>query len=97
MSRDPGAARAGDVIFYLNDRNPDWPYHSMIVLHRSRHTAPGDLASIAVVYHTGPDGDHPGMIKKVLLSDLARHPNPRWHPVSANPYFLGVYRWKILD
>ncbi len=70
----------------------------MIVLRRRRTAAaPDDLSSIAVVYHTGPDGERPGMVKKVYLSDLAHHPNPRWHPVSANPYFLGVYRWKILD
>ena len=50
-----------------------------------------------VVYHTGPHGDQPGIVKKLRLEDLNAHPNKRWHPIEANPYFLGVYRWKILD
>jgi len=50
-----------------------------------------------VVYHTGPDGKHPGIVKKLRLSDLMKHPNKRWHPSEDNPYFLGFYRWAILE
>jgi len=85
VSRSPEDALPGDVIFYLNDTDSEWPYHSMIYL-GNRQT----------IYHTGPDGDNPGIVKALSLSDLAAHPNPRWHPVASNPYFLGFYRWRIL-
>jgi uncharacterized protein YfaT (DUF1175 family) len=52
-----------------------------------------------VVYHTGPDTrtGQPGIVKKLRLKDLLMHPNKRWHPIAGNRYFLGFYRWKILE
>ncbi len=85
VSRSPADAIPGDVLFYLNDTDAEWPYHSMIYI--------GDWATI---YHTGPDNGKPGIVKRMTLQDLAAHPNPRWHPVPSNPYFLGFYRWRIL-
>jgi uncharacterized protein YfaT (DUF1175 family) len=85
ISRDVRDALPGDVIFYLNDTESEWPYHSMIYLGNEQ-----------TIYHTGPDGDRPGIIKQLSFAQLAAHPNPRWHPVAANPYFLGFYRWRIL-
>jgi uncharacterized protein YfaT (DUF1175 family) len=85
VSRDVADAEAGDVLFYLNDTRSAWPYHTMVY-------AGGGLT----VYHTGPDGDEPGIVKRRTLEQLAAHPNPRWHPVAENPYFLGYYRWRIL-
>ena len=85
VSRSPLEALPGDVIFYLNDTESDWPYHTMIW-----------LGNGMTVYHTGPDGNNPGIVKKLSLAQLRQHPNPRWHPVESNPYFLGFYRWRIL-
>ncbi len=85
IARDPAAALPGDVIFYLNDSDSKWPYHSMIY-----------VGNGTTVYHTGPDGSKPGIVKRLTLEQLAQHPNPRWHPVESNPYFLGFYRWRIL-
>ncbi|RXH58617.1 hypothetical protein GRAN_1927 [Granulicella sibirica] len=91
VSRDIGRARAGDLIFYrlLEETSQ---YHSMIVT--GTH---GEW----VVYHTGPittpHGKTPGEMRRVLLADLMKHPDPRWRPVAANANFLGVYRWDILD
>lgn len=85
LSRMEGDALPGDVLIYLNDTESDWPYHMMIY-----------LGGGATVYHTGPDGDNPGRVKRLTLSELASHPNPRWHPVQQNRYFLGFYRWRIL-
>jgi uncharacterized protein YfaT (DUF1175 family) len=85
ISRDPAGALPGDVIFYLNDTDSEWPYHTMIY-----------LGGGSTVYHTGPDGDKPGIVKRLSLAQLGAHPNPRWHPTEANPYFLGFYRWRIL-
>lgn len=84
-TREVGEALPGDVIFYLNDSDAEWPYHTMIYLGNGQ-----------TVYHTGPDGDSPGTIKSLSLSELSTHPNPRWHPISENPHFLGFYRWRIL-
>lgn len=85
VSRDVSDALPGDVLFYLNDTRSAWPYHSMVY-------AGGGVT----VYHTGPDGDDPGIVKRMTLGQLARHPNARWHPIESNPYFLGFYRWRIL-
>lgn len=85
VSRDANEAQAGDVVFYLNDTRSQWPYHVMIY-----------AGNGVTVYHTGPDGDSAGIVKRMTLSQLAAHPDRRWHPVSANPYFLGFYRWRIL-
>lgn len=85
LSRDPNDALPGDVLIYLNDTESEWPYHTMVY-----------LGNGMTVYHTGPDGSKPGIVKKLSMAQLAQHPNPRWHPVTANPYFLGFYRWRIL-
>jgi uncharacterized protein YfaT (DUF1175 family) len=85
LGRDRDGALPGDVMVYLNDTESQWPYHTMIY-----------LGNGMTVYHTGPDGDKPGIVKRLSLAQLAAHPNPRWHPVAENPYFLGFYRWRIL-
>ncbi len=85
LSRDARGASPGDVMIYLNDTESQWPYHTMVY-----------LGNGMTVYHTGPDGDKPGIVKKLSLGQLAQHPNPRWHPIASNPYFLGFYRWRIL-
>ena len=86
VSRNVGRARAGDLIFYrlLEDGSQ---YHSMVVT--------GAHAEW-VVYHTGPVNRTKGEMRRVLLADLMRHPDPRWRPVAANENFLGVYRWDLL-
>jgi hypothetical protein len=84
----------GDLLFYLNAGDAKMPQHSMIFLGDSRR--PPNFAD-EVIYHTGPRDDKPGALKKVRLSDLLQHPDERWHPAPENPYFLGYYRWKILD
>jgi uncharacterized protein YfaT (DUF1175 family) len=53
-------------------------------------------AEPGVVYHTGPDRGSAGEIRRVTLAELLDHPDARWRPISANPNFLGVYRWNIL-
>jgi uncharacterized protein YfaT (DUF1175 family) len=87
VSRDVRAALPGDLLFYRQfDQSSPW--HSMILIRA------GDAAE--VVYDTGPDHGQPGELRRVLLSDLLRHPQPQWRPLAANPNFLGVYRWNIL-
>lgn len=74
----------GDVLFFQHP----WqvlPDHGMLVC--------GGNA----VYHTGPSGRRPGRVKAVALERLLQHPDPRWRPLASNPYFLGVYRWLIVD
>jgi uncharacterized protein YfaT (DUF1175 family) len=85
VSRDLGAARPGDLIFFRL-LETDSQYHSMVITEHSEW----------VVYHTGPIDNHPGEMRRVLLADLLQHPDPRWRPTPSNPNFLGVYRWNIL-
>jgi uncharacterized protein YfaT (DUF1175 family) len=87
VSREVRAALPGDLLFYRQFGHAS-PWHSMIV------TRGGSGA--VVIYHTGPDHNHPGELRRVLLADLLDHPQPEWRPVPGNPNFLGVYRWNIL-
>jgi hypothetical protein len=87
VSRDARQAQPGDLLFFRQFGQSS-PWHSMIV------TRIG--AEPGVVYHTGPDRDSSGEIRRVTLAELLDHPDPRWRPISANPNFLGVYRWNIL-
>lgn len=86
LGRTLSGARPGDLIFYRLLES-DSQYHSMIV---------AGVQSEWVVYHTGPIDKHRGEMRRVLLSDLLHHPDPRWRPTPQNPNFLGVYRWNIL-
>jgi len=87
VSRDVRQAQPGDLLFYRQFGQSS-PWHSMIV------TRIGSQAR--VVYDTGPDHGQPGQLRRVLLAELLRHPQPQWRPLPANPNFLGVYRWNIL-
>lgn len=92
LGRDIQLARPGDLIFYrqLDQQSPyddsgyRSPFHSIIFT--------GD----AVVYHTGPVNHGKGEMRRLLMTDLLHHPDPRWRPLKENENFLGVYRWNIL-
>ncbi|WP_446744993.1 DUF1175 domain-containing protein [Silvibacterium acidisoli] len=86
LSRDVQRARPGDLLFF-RQLEQNSPYHSMIVT---------GAAQKWVIYHTGPIGEKPGEVRRVLLQDLLQHPDPRWRPNPENSNFLGVYRWNIL-
>ena len=92
VGRDLDRARPGDLLFFRQDGHA-MPFHAMIFLGRSQ-VEPG--SEQFVVYHTGPDGASPGGIRRPSVAQLMNHPEARWHPVAANPNFLGVYRWNIL-
>jgi uncharacterized protein YfaT (DUF1175 family) len=53
-------------------------------------------AQPVVAYHTGPQGGAPGGMRRLLLSELLEHREPRWRPLVGNPNFLGVFRWNLL-
>jgi uncharacterized protein YfaT (DUF1175 family) len=95
VGRDARRAEAGDLLFFRQPRAQRYPYHVMVFLGRARADAEG--AADWVVYHTGASPGDPGEVRKVRLSVLARHPDPRWRPADANKNFLGFYRLKILE
>src|SRR6266404_1362661 len=95
VSRDRREAEAGDLLFYYQPWVQKFPYHVMIFL-GGPHVAPNG-AQDWVVYHTGSSPTDQGTVKKVELSVLDHHPDPRWRPVESNRNFLGFYRLKILE
>ena len=95
ISRDRREAVAGDLLFFYQPWVQKFPYHVMIFLGPAR-VAPND-ANDWVVYHTGSSPTDKGTVKKVELSVLDHHPDPRWRPVESNKNFLGFYRLKILQ
>ncbi len=94
VSRDRQQARPGDLLFFYRPWVQKFPYHVMIFLGTARE-AP-ENADDWVVYHTGASPTDEGTVKKVRLSTLDHHPDPRWRPIAGNRNFLGFYRLKIL-
>jgi uncharacterized protein YfaT (DUF1175 family) len=94
LGRDVQALRPGDLLYFRQD-GQDLPDHLMVFVGPSPFEADG---SDWVVYHTGPSPSQgeaagsPGEVRKVRLSDLRRHPSPRWRPVAGNAAFVGVFR-----
>jgi len=95
VSRDRREAQPGDLLFYYQPWVQKFPYHVMIFLGQARIATNG--AQDWVVYHTGSSPIDKGTVKKVELSVLDQHPDPRWRPVERNKNFLGFYRLKILQ
>lgn len=95
VSRDRRAAQPGDLLFFYQPWVQKFPYHVMIFI-GVPHVAPNG-AGDWVVYHTGASPTDKGTVKKVELSVLDRHPDPRWRPVEGNRNFLGFYRLKIIQ
>jgi uncharacterized protein YfaT (DUF1175 family) len=93
IGKDIGQAQPGDLLFYRQE-NQGMPFHAMLYMGESM-IEPQDGIEY-VLYHTGPDGDSPGEMRRRTVRDMLRHPEARWHPVPVNPAFLGVYRWKIV-
>jgi len=95
VSRDRREAQPGDLLFYYQPWVQKFPYHVMIFLGQARIASNG--AQDWVVYHTGSSSTDKGTVKKVELSVLDHHPDPRWRPVERNKNFLGFFRLKILQ
>lgn len=95
VGRDRRDAQAGDLLFYYQPWVQKYPYHVMIFLGQAREA--GEGANDWVVYHTGVSPIDNGTVKKVRLTVLDHHPDPRWRPIETNKNFLGFYRLKILN
>ena len=95
VTRDRREAQPGDLLFFYQPWVQKFPYHVMIFLGPVRIALNG--ANDWVVYHTGSSPTDKGTVKKVELSVLDHHPDPRWRPVESNRNFLGFYRLKILQ
>lgn len=95
VSRDRRQAEPGDLLFFYQPWVQKYPFHVMLFIGKARVASEG--ASDWVVYHTGSSPGDAGMVKKVRLTVLDNHPDPRWRPVEGNEHFLGFYRLKILN
>ena len=95
VTRNRREAQPGDLLFFYQPWVQKFPYHVMIFLGSARVAANG--AQDWVVYHTGSSPTDKGTVKKVELSVLDHHPDPRWRPIESNKNFLGFYRLKILQ
>lgn len=95
VGRERDQARPGDLFIFHQPWVQKFPYHIMIFLGTPQVVT--DAGHDWVVYHTGPTATDPGLVKKVRLSTLDKHPDRRWRPLPGNPNFIGIYRPKILD
>jgi uncharacterized protein YfaT (DUF1175 family) len=89
--------QVGDLLFfrYRNENSIDDIYHAMILVKHLPKNSPEPDGE--VVYHTGPDGQNSGEVRKVRISTLNLHPDDTWHIKPNNPHFLGFFRFNILD
>lgn len=86
--KDISMIKKGDVLFFLNENHPEYPYHSMIYC--------GDNKNI--VYHTGHiDDKNNGEVRLIKIDLLSKHPDWKWHPKIDNPNFIGFFRWNIIN
>lgn len=92
VGRDVTRAEPGDLLFYFRAGRAS-PAHSMIFI---GHSHIEQSNATFVVYDTGPDAELKGDLRRRTLEDLLHYRDTQWRPQSANPYFLGVYRWNIL-
>ena len=90
VSRELQQARPGDLLFFRQD-SQKMPFHVMVFVGPSHFNKES-----VVVYHTGPISRDAGEIRRLTLTELLKHPEPRWRPLAGNPHFLGVYRWNLL-
>ncbi len=91
ITKDVKEALPGDVLVYFHPQDVSFPFHLMIYIGNLGLT--GDEGW--VVYHTGPiEGG--GELRKVKWKDLL-NADPAWQPDILNPYFLGFFRFNILD
>jgi uncharacterized protein len=91
VARSLELARPGDLLFFR--QSTTLAFHSMVWVGPSHFE---DDSQLFVVYHTGSIGSHAGEIRRLTVSELMHHPEPRWRPLEGNANFLGVYRWNIL-
>lgn len=84
VARNINEARRGDLLFFFRPRLG--AYHSMVY-----------LGGGMVVYHTGASPEEGGEVRLLSIQTLMKHPEKAFHPLSSNPNFLGVYRWKVLQ
>jgi uncharacterized protein YfaT (DUF1175 family) len=89
---DLQAARPGDLLFFEQRATAEFPHHVMVFVGKSHFAEGGPW----IVYHTGPSGSIPGVVRRVTVKQLLQHPEAWWRPVRDNPNFLGIYRWNIL-
>ena len=91
LGHDLALLEEGDILFFeQHDRevaDSDEVMHAMIYLGLRDNEE-------MLVYHTGDP--RTGVVRKLSLRTLGQHPDARWHPHAANPYFLGVYRLSII-
>jgi hypothetical protein len=94
IARDWRQARPGDLLFFSQPWVQKYPLHIMIYLGAS--TLKSGNANDWVVYHTGESEAMGGEVRKVQLSVLEQHPDPRWRPLGINRHYQGVFRLKLL-
>jgi uncharacterized protein YfaT (DUF1175 family) len=88
VSRQWEAARPGDLLYFHQPAQSE-PDHVMVFVGQSLFDR---SAADFVVYHTGPDDESAGEVRKLRLAHLLRHPSPRWRPTPANGAFIGIFR-----
>jgi len=96
LGKEPSVLQKGDLLFFFHYDDPEMPYHGIIFIGDDNGVLEPDKDDW-LVYHTGPVDGTRGVVKKLRLAELRNYPEEKWRPVRSNPFFLGYYRWKIVE
>lgn len=89
ISKDIMLAKNGDILAFFHPEDTDFPYHLMIFFKNTKDKY--------AIYHTGPiNSNNNGEIRVVKINDLSLV-DPTWRVNEDNKYFLGIYKFKILN
>ncbi len=96
IGKSEKGVKKGDILVFYNPYDSKMPFHTMIFIGNDMFGDPEGPRDW-LLYHTGPRLGDGGVIKKVRRSMLKHHRDLRWRPIPENPFFLGYFRFKILD
>jgi len=80
--------KESDILFFKSIKDSREIYHSMLLIKNYQSGA------WLVIYHTG---DRKRGLRLVLLKDLFKHRQSKWHPSIQNYNFLGFFRLNFLQ
>lgn len=80
LGKDNNVVKQGDLLFY--DQGD--AQHIMVWM--------GNF----IAYHTGEATPSDNGLRSIVLPELMRWPDTRWHPSTQNPNFIGYYRFNFL-
>ncbi|WGL61147.1 DUF1175 family protein [Pigmentibacter sp. JX0631] len=89
VSKNVNDLLPGDILAFNKNSNALEPWHLMLYVGKVYNKS-------LVMYHNGGKGKN-AKIRIVSINDLLNSPDPQWLPNNRNPFFVGIYKWKMFQ